>query len=336
MKAFHAYYNRTFLDMERIYTKEDLLEAVRVGNPDRIREIMSGMSGEELEAAEELIWKEPVFASDVKDAERAFGVFKKRIRGSVSPWKTIRIIGISSIAASLLLVAGFRAGTWSMDREMDALRQTRWVECSVRQGGMEHIMLADGTKLWANAGTSVFYPDDFTGDEREIFISGEVYLEVAKNPDRPFIVNAGGTRIRVTGTKFNVKAYAEDGTVTTTLMEGGVVVSVPGHEEIALSPGNVLYFDKKDGIVDTYPVRMGMFPSWFKGEFNAYHVSFAQIARDLERRFGVKIVIRNAKVGEEMFYASFVNDEDVDKILSKLNVDGIFKIKRNGDVIDIY
>ncbi len=79
-----------------------------------------------------------------------------------------------------------------------------------------------------------------------------------------------------------------------------------------------------------------MFPSWFKGEFNAYHVSFAQIARDLERRFGVKIVIRNAKVGEEMFYASFVNDEDVDKILSKLNVDGIFKIKRNGDVIDIY
>ena len=156
-------------------------------------------------------------------------------------------------------------------------------------------------------------------------------------PLHPFIVNAGGIEIRVTGTRFNVKAYHEDGTVTTTLIEGGVDVSLPGRDvPVTLVPGNALSYDMKRQDYELYQVAPGAYPSWYEGEFNAYHMTLAQIARDLERRFGVDIVIRNPEVADEMFYASFVNGEDVDMILAALNIDGSFMVRRDGNFIDIY
>jgi transmembrane sensor len=91
-------------------------------------------------------------------------------------------------------------------------------------GGEYKITLADGSKVWLNAGSSLRYPTAFNGNDRKVEILGEGYFEIAEDKTKPFRVFAQGTEVKVTGTKFNVKAYDTDNQVTTTLVSGSVAV----------------------------------------------------------------------------------------------------------------
>jgi transmembrane sensor len=91
-------------------------------------------------------------------------------------------------------------------------------------GGEYKITLADGSKVWLNAGSSLRYPTAFNGNDRKVEVTGEGYFEIAEDKTKPFRVFAQGTEVKVTGTKFNVKAYDTDNQVTTTLVSGSVVV----------------------------------------------------------------------------------------------------------------
>lgn len=90
----------------------------------------------------------------------------------------------------------------------------------VPRGGEFSLELADGTRVWLNAESRLRYPVAFTGKERKVEMEGEVYFEVAKNKEKPFIVTVNGVDIRVLGTSFNVSAYQEE--VVATLVEGKV------------------------------------------------------------------------------------------------------------------
>ncbi len=112
---------------------------------------------------------------------------------------------------------------------------------STPRGGQYQLTLPDGTKAWLNAESSITYPTAFTSKAREVSISGEVYLEVARNPGQPFKVNvapspAGGGegggktpnisdfQIQVLGTSFNINAYNDESSTRTTLIEGSVKI----------------------------------------------------------------------------------------------------------------
>jgi len=96
---------------------------------------------------------------------------------------------------------------------------------STPRGGQYQIVLPDGTKVWLNAASSIRFPTAFVGTERNVNVTGEVYMEVAKNLKQPFRVNAGGAKIEVLGTSFNINAYADESSIKTTLIEGAVAVS---------------------------------------------------------------------------------------------------------------
>ncbi|OQP58216.1 hypothetical protein A3860_07785 [Niastella vici] len=91
-------------------------------------------------------------------------------------------------------------------------------------GGEYKVTLADGSKVWLNAGSSLRYPTAFNGNDRTVEISGEGYFEVAEDKTKPFRVFTHGTEVKVLGTKFNVKAYDSDNQVTTTLVNGSVAI----------------------------------------------------------------------------------------------------------------
>ncbi|THU39245.1 DUF4974 domain-containing protein [Niastella caeni] len=91
-------------------------------------------------------------------------------------------------------------------------------------GGEYKVTLADGSKVWLNAGSSLRYPAAFKGNDRAVEIIGEGYFEVAEDKSKPFRVFAHGTEVKVMGTKFNVKAYDSENQVTTTLVNGSVAV----------------------------------------------------------------------------------------------------------------
>ena len=89
-------------------------------------------------------------------------------------------------------------------------------------GKKSSIELADGTKVWLNAGSRMAFPDRFTGSRREIFLEGEAFFNVTPDKSMPFYVKTKEVVIRVLGTKFNVSAYEADNEVVTVLVEGTV------------------------------------------------------------------------------------------------------------------
>jgi ferric-dicitrate binding protein FerR (iron transport regulator) len=106
-------------------------------------------------------------------------------------------------------------------------------------GRRYHLTLSDGTQIWLNAGSKLRFPIAFNGSLREVFLTGEAYFEVNKNPHLPFLVNINNTdtKIEVLGTHFNVSSYPEDNGFVTTLLEGKVRI-FNKQAELILQPGD--------------------------------------------------------------------------------------------------
>ena len=91
-------------------------------------------------------------------------------------------------------------------------------------GSRTVVQLSDGSEVHLNYGSKIKYPQVFSGDTREVILSGEGYFQVAHNPDKPFIVNTGKLNVKALGTVFNVLAYPGEDNIETTLIEGKVVL----------------------------------------------------------------------------------------------------------------
>ena len=99
-------------------------------------------------------------------------------------------------------------------------RPMKYHTLAVPVGGEYHFTLADGTRVWVNSASEVRFPNCFSGERREIYVKGEVYLEVVRDEEHPFVVHAGENEVRVLGTRFNLTAYPDEQKVVTTLVEG--------------------------------------------------------------------------------------------------------------------
>ena len=122
-------------------------------------------------------------------------------------------------------------------------------EITVPIGSKSFVVLADSTKVWLNAGAKFRYPSNFLKNTREVFLEGEAFFDVSKNKDMPFFVNMSGVSIKVLGTQFNVKAYADEKSIAATLVEGSIeVVGLKSDKEnekdLLLKPGQKLILSK--------------------------------------------------------------------------------------------
>ena len=106
--------------------------------------------------------------------------------------------------------------------------------------------MSDGTKVWINAGSTLKYPAKFAADSRTVYASGEIYLEVAKDAERPFYVVVDGITVKVLGTSFNIRAYADENETKVTLLEGKIAAQI-NDKEYTLTPGKQLKCDKTFG-----------------------------------------------------------------------------------------
>ena len=129
--------------------------------------------------------------------------------------------------------------TLIMEGETGEEREPVYYTVNIPYGGEYNLVLPDGTRIYLNAGTTLRYPDHFAGGSREIFLSGEAYLEVSRDTSRPFIVRTDDMDVRVLGTVFNVNAYPDGNYVRTTLVEGKVETSCGG-ERIVMKPRRII------------------------------------------------------------------------------------------------
>ena len=159
---------------------------------------------------------------------------------------------------------------------------------STPRGGQYRLKLPDGTMVWLNAASSIFYPAAFVGKERKVTVTGEVYFDVAANANVPFIVKAGGVDITVMGTRFNVNAYTEDAMVKTTLLDGAVSVASTRTKNI-LKPGQQAQVKPDGSLAVVNNIDTEEIIAWKNGFFQFNDADMPTVMRQLEQWYDVTV-----------------------------------------------
>lgn len=200
--------------------------------------------------------------------------------------------------------------------------------------GMEYkLVLADGSKVWLNSESSLRYPEAFNGETREVYANGEVYLEVAKKPEKPFYVHFNNKRVKVLGTAFNVRTYEDEKNDVITLVEGSVALST-ANEKVVLKPNEQATCGADNGIM-VNPVNATVYTAWKDGRFVYRDAPLQQIVSDLARWYDVDVFYQNQRMKNERFSLNTNRQDNIQQILEALELTETVKFKVNGKNIVI-
>ncbi len=203
-------------------------------------------------------------------------------------------------------------------------------------GGQYQVTLADGTKVWLNALSSLRFPTAFEGNERAVELSGEAYFEVAvqQRPFKVHIVTPGkrAMEIEVLGTHFDVDAYADDPLVTTTLLEGRVKITA-GNKNMILAPGQQGRLDQTGGLQLETSADVEEAIAWKNGYFQFADADIRTVMRQVSRWYGIQVEY-NGSMPERQFGGQMQRSAYLSKVLQVLAESGVhFKIEGNKVVI---
>lgn len=285
----------------------------------------------------EHIWslKDELRFSDKKEIEAAYSRFVSHIKDKEAPPKQPkRIHPLSWVryAAAVLLIAFLGANLY-MQLDKDAI-EMNIVE--VPNGERASVTLSDGTKVWLNSQSRLTYPAKFANGQRSVKLEGEGYFEVTHNKKAPFYVQSNLIRVQVLGTKFNVKAYPDEPSLVT-LTEGKVEVTTNNNEhKLILKPNEQASYSATTGMQLTKHINSTTVRLWTTGEMAYTNSMLAEIVKDLERQFNVRISITDKELASEVFTCHFKSSTRVDEVLKLLKETRQLDYSINGEDIKIY
>ena len=149
-------------------------------------------------------------------------------------------------------------------------RSLEFNQLIVPNGKRSTLILEDGTKVWVNAGSRIVYPVAFADKKREIYVNGEVFLEVAPDKNRPFVVKTKEMDVQVLGTSFNVMAYETDESASVVLVTGSVQVDTRDDEDFRLEPNRMFSYHK--GECDIKDVNVNDYILWKDGLYTEVNI----------------------------------------------------------------
>ncbi|MBQ2112750.1 MAG: FecR domain-containing protein [Bacteroidales bacterium] len=232
--------------------------------------------------------------------------------------------------AALSMPLGFMVAWLILGRNEPAT----WQEVSTRPGETTQIVLSDNTQVTLNGGSTIVYPSSFNDECRQIYFSGEGYFDVQADIRHPFDIITNEARIKVHGTRFNLKSYSDDNILSVGLDEGSVQFTGNSGVVVDMVPGDNLSYDKETGTLqkEFSQESSGL---WRKGQYYFKNVTLHDIARDVERLFGVRVLIENEALLHSHYHIALVNGETVDDFIRILSFDSSLKISRSGGTIII-
>jgi len=196
-------------------------------------------------------------------------------------------------------------------------------------GSTFKMVLADGTKVWLNAGSSIAYPTRFKTKERKVEIKGEVYFQVAADAAHPFVVVSGSTQIKALGTSFNVRSYTA-ANHQTTLFSGLVQVS-SGKKMVQLMPGEQA-IETSDALM-TKGANLRQTGAWREGLFIFEGTSVKEVLEEIERWYNVKIICQKGFTGKDLYHGELSRKLPLSKILKMLETTGVARFSLQGRTI---
>ena len=184
------------------------------------------------------------------------------------------------------------------------------------RGGQYQVVLADGSRIWLNAASSLRFPASFTGQARTVELTGEGYFEIAKNPAMPFKVNIPGKgEVEVLGTHFNINAYDDENSSRITLLEGSVKVS-RGAATGILKPGQQAQL--ADGIKVVQDADLDEVMAWKNGKFIFNKTDVQATMRQLARWYDASVSYQGKVDG--FFNGTISRSAGIEKVLKMLQL----------------
>jgi ferric-dicitrate binding protein FerR (iron transport regulator) len=228
--------------------------------------------------------------------------------------------------------------TWAMSSLLRSPEistpQLTYQQFTVPNGQRTQVILADGTKVWLNAGTTLQYPSDFGVSNRQVILDGEAGFQVVPS-DIPFTVAAGKVTITVHGTHFNVRNYSTDDYVETALFEGAVKMQFPKNE-VVLKPGELAVYRKEQQTanIKTMPDIAHKF-AWSESRLIIDDERLEDIAHMLERWYDVHIAITDDELKDQRYTGKFVYNENISQVMKVISVTTPVQYKIEGREITI-
>ncbi|XWN37251.1 MAG: FecR domain-containing protein [Balneola sp.] len=209
-----------------------------------------------------------------------------------------------SKVAALFLIATF-VGLFFIDRfyvEEIPAQEPTLNEISMDKGYRGGVTLSDGTKVYINSDSKIIIPKVFKSDRREVFLEGEAFFEVAKNPNKPFLIKTKGAVIEVLGTSFAVRNYPGDNIIQTVVSEGTVSFSSDDEEEkksVILTAGNLGRLNLENNEIKTeYVSDIDFYLSWKDGYLTFKNEKMKEVAKQLERKYDIEVVFDSKEIAD--------------------------------------
>ena len=261
-----------------------------------------------------------------------------------------KLAWVTGIAASLFIIWFVVADSYTNTKTTKATAQNT---VSTKRGSKSKIQLPDGTEVWLNADSKITYNENFQGDIREVHLSGEAFFDVVRNEKKPFIIHTDVIDVKVLGTTFNVRSYANEKNTETSLIRGSVEITLRNNpdkkfmlkpddklivqnENFKAVPGKTAYEKREDKpILLTWDkIKYEKSDSsaketlWVKNKLSFDGESMEEIALKIERWYDVKVNITDNRLKKTEYTAVF-NDESLEQVMEALQITGKFRYAIN-------
>lgn len=289
---------------------------------DELREVNSWL-GESKENARELFRLEEIYhlgkmgdTSDEKQVEKAEKRLLKRLeQEKTKQHKVRRIYGWMRYAAIFIGIFILGGAGYMLFQKQDRSQPLLTV---TTQDAIKEMKLPDGTTVWLNKNTTLRYPSEFSATGRKVYLEGEGYFDVKRNPEKPFIVQSEAMQIKVLGTVFNFRSDKVKMSAVATLLKGEIEVK-GNHEEgmIVLAPGQKAELNGVTRRLVVKQVDTG-FENWHDNQFIFDKADIYTIARTLENSYGVKFILAPDIDVKKTYSGTIKKKKNVEAVLNQI------------------
>jgi len=243
-----------------------------------------------------------------------------------------RWIKMAGVAAAIIVAFTIgQQGIFESITSSDALGQHIFV---TPEGQMSQLQLADGTNVTLNAGSKLLVPLDFGEQNRTLELQGEGFFDVTKDPQKAFVVHSGDQRVKVLGTRFNIRAYPSEKLFETTLEEGSVEWSSP-QRSLILKPGMQVIYNKVTEKIVQQTVDVSGIKLWAQGRYEYHNASFAKLVSVIEKWYGVDVIYHESDFTSKHFNGVIKKSASLDQTMKIIGMMTPIKYTLKNDTIEI-
>ncbi len=281
-------------------------------------------------------WQKPVPEIDQRVGDRMWEGITSAIRHRPYQNHIELIYQVTAWAASILLLIGIGAYFYQKNNVSQDPQYVYVHASGIRS--LSTVTLPDGSVVKMGPNSELSYPSVFNGKQRNVELKGQAFFEVAKDPDKPFIVHTSTVDVTALGTSFEVFDYESEEHMETILLEGKVSVQLKGestNNPIILEPDKMLVYDRKSHQARVNRVNANNYSGWRMGHLRFENEKLSMILPRLEAWYGRKIECA-PEIADRYRFTFKVRDESLELIFYLLRMSSPVQFREKDDEYELF